>query len=186
MPVSIDQNFDVNAGIVNGSSGRVRAVRYTTDGDGRRYLSSCVIEVANSDSVAMKGLPEHCFPILPDITDIKFEHPASRKRCVIKRKQIPIEPGFAITAHKAQGQTMARVIVDLASCSGTEQPYVMLSRCKTLEGLVVLRDFDSGKITKRRSEELRREFNRLDLLHWETMVEWGTADEVERARRELK
>ena len=48
-----------------------------------------------------------------------------RKRCIIKRKQVPVEPGFVMTAHKAQGQTMARVVVDRAGCSGTEQLYVM-------------------------------------------------------------
>ena len=45
--------------------------------------------------------PERHFPILPDMADITFEHGASRKRCVIKRRQVPIEPEFAITVHKA-------------------------------------------------------------------------------------
>jgi len=156
MPVAVNQNFDVRAGVVNGSWGYLRKVRYSTDMDGRRHLDSCVVEIPGSDAMEMPHLPPHHFPILPDLTDITFEHPASRKRCVIKRKQVPIEPVFAMTAHKAQGQTMEKVVVDLAGCAGTEQPYVTVSRSTSLEDLLVLRDFDFSQITKRRSEDLRK------------------------------
>lgn len=151
MPVSINQNFDVKAGVVNGSWGFLRAVRHEEDGDGRRYLKLCIVEIPGCDAVEVVHLPERHFPILPDVTELKFEHTASHKRCMIKRKQVPIEPGFAMTAHKAQGQTMSRIMVDLAGCSGTEQPYVMVSRSTSLEGIPILRDFDFGKVTKRHS-----------------------------------
>ena len=65
------------------------------------------------------------------------------------RKQVPIEPGFAMTVHKAQGQTLGRIIVYLAGCIGTEQPYVMVWRVTFLQGLVVLRDFNVRQISKR-------------------------------------
>ena len=130
----------------------------------------------------MPHLPVHHFPILPDTTEVTFEHAASRKRCVIKRKQVPIEPGFAMTAHKAQGQTMNRVVVDLAGCSGTEQPYVMASRSTSLEGLIVLREFDFSQISKRRSEDLRKEFKRLECLKLKTIIEYGSDEEGNRAK----
>jgi len=110
----------------------------------------------------------HHFPILPDTTELKFEHPALHKKCTIRCKQVPIEPGFAMTVHKAQGQTMDRVIVDLVGCVGTEPPYVMVSRAKSLNGLVVLRNFDMRNITKQPSEDSRKEFSRLTRLKWET------------------
>ena len=103
MPVSINQNFDMRARVVNGSWGYVQDVRYVTDDEGLRYLKSCMVEIPKSDNVSMLHLPERHFPILPDVTEIKFEHNALHKRCVIKRKQVPVEPGFAMTAHKAQG-----------------------------------------------------------------------------------
>lgn len=133
----------------------------------------------------MPLLSVHHFPTLPDIMDITFEHGASHKRCVIKRKQVPIEPGFAITAHKAQGQTLERAVVDLAGCLGTEQPYVMTSRCTSIEGLVVLRDFEFGQITKRHSEDLRKEFARLDRVRLLTIVNHGAEDERRRAKDTL-
>ena len=186
MPVAINQNFDVAAGVVNGSQGILRKVRYFEDAEGLRHLKSCVVEIENADAVEMPHLPKHHFPILPDITDLKFEHNGSHKRCMIKRKQVPIEPGFAMTVHKAQGRTMERVIVDLAGCTGTEPPYVMASRAKSLNGLLVLRDFDRKQITKRRSEELRIEFKRLEILKWKAIAKYGDPDEVRDAGEVLK
>ena len=145
-------------------------------------MKSCIVEIPGSDAVEIPHLPAHHFPILPDTTDITFEHTASHKRCVIKRKQVPVEPGFAITAHKAQGQTMDRVVVDLAGCSGTEQPYVMASRCTSIEGLIALREFDFSKISKRRSEDLRKEFARLELLELKTIIKYASGNERNAAR----
>ena len=185
MPVAINQNFDVTAGVVNGSYGYLRKVRYFTDNDGRRYLKSCVVEIPDSVAVEIPHLPPHHFPILPDTTELKFEHGGSHKRCTIKRKQVPIEPGFAITSHKAQGKTMDRVIIDLAGCIGTEQPYVMVSRATSLNGVVVLRDFESRQISKRRSEESRKEFSRLASLKWQTIARYGNDMERKEAKENL-
>jgi len=186
MPVAINQNFDVAAGVVNGSYGTLRRIRYFTDREGQRHLKSCIVEIPDSDAVGMPHLPAHHFPVLPDSTELRFEHGASHKRCTITRKQVPIEPGFAMTVHKAQGQTMGRVIVDLAGCTGTEPPYVMVSRATSLDGLLVLRDFDARQISKRRSEDLRKEFNRIMILKWETTVKYGKGDEVKEAERKVK
>jgi hypothetical protein len=182
MPVAINQNFDVAAGVVNGSYGFLRRIRYFSNSNGERYLKSCVVEIPNSDVVSMPHLPERHFPILPDSTKLKFEHGFSHKKCTITRKQVPIEPGFAMTVHKAQGQTMGRVVVDVAGCTGTEAPYVMLSRATTLDGLLILRGFDKRQITKRQSEDLRREFSQLELLKWKTIEIHGEDNEIEKAK----
>ncbi|KAI0348767.1 hypothetical protein OH77DRAFT_1386661, partial [Trametes cingulata] len=73
-----------------------------------------------------------------------------------------------MTAHKSQGQTFERVIVDLESCRGTEAPYVMLSRATRLEGVVILRPFSMSKISTRPSGDLRRENRRIRLLALQT------------------
>ena len=186
MPVAINQNFDVAAGVVNGSYGTLRRIRYFTDREGRRYLKSCIVEIPGSDGVEVPHLPRHHFPIMLDTTELKFEHGKSHKRCTIRRKQVPIEPGFAVTVYKAQGQTMNRVIVDLTGCTGTEPPYMMVSRATSLDGLVVLRDFDARQITKRRSEDLRKEFSRLTLLKWQTIVDHGCGAEMNEAKQMIK
>ena len=49
MPVAINHNFDVAAGVVNGNYGILRRIRYVTDSEGRRCLKSCVVEIPGSD-----------------------------------------------------------------------------------------------------------------------------------------
>ena len=77
---------------------------------------------------------------------------------------------------------MERAVVDLAGCTGTEQPYVMVSRCTSVDGLVILRDFEFGQITKRRSEDLRKEMSRIECLRLQTIAKYGLEIERREAR----
>ncbi len=52
-------------------------------------------------------------------------------------KQIPLKLAWAVTIHKSQGLTFDRAIVDAADAFAHGQTYVALSRCRTLEGLVL-------------------------------------------------
>jgi len=52
--------------------------------------------------------------------------------------QFPIKLAWAITIHKSQGKTFEKVIIDLGKGSFEHgQTYVALSRCKTLNGIVL-------------------------------------------------
>ncbi|KAJ7207621.1 hypothetical protein GGX14DRAFT_306349, partial [Mycena pura] len=73
-----------------------------------------------------------------------------------------------MTAHKSQGKTMDSVIVDLQSTSGTEAPYVMLSRATSLAAVHILRPFSQKVIQRRPSQDVREEFRRLDMLCHQT------------------
>ena len=52
-------------------------------------------------------------------------------------KQYPVKPAWAITIHKSQGLTFEHAIIDAHSAFAHGQAYVALSRCKTLEGMVL-------------------------------------------------
>ena len=52
-------------------------------------------------------------------------------------RQIPLKLAWAITIHKSQGLTFERAIIDANASFAHGQVYVALSRCKTLEGLVL-------------------------------------------------
>ena len=61
------------------------------------------------------------------------------------RDQIPLILAWALSIHKAQGQTLERVRVDLGRVFEKGQAYVALSRATNMAGLQVLR-FDPKKI----------------------------------------
>jgi len=56
--------------------------------------------------------------------------------------QFPLKPAWAITIHKSQGLTFEKAVIDARDAFAHGQVYVALSRCKSLEGMIL-----SSKIT---------------------------------------
>ncbi len=52
-------------------------------------------------------------------------------------KQMPLRYAWAITIHKSQGLTFERAVIDAGSSFASGQVYVALSRCTTLNGIVL-------------------------------------------------
>lgn len=52
-------------------------------------------------------------------------------------RQYPLRLAWAITIHKSQGLTFEHAIIDAQLAFASGQTYVALSRCRTLEGLVL-------------------------------------------------
>jgi len=53
-------------------------------------------------------------------------------------KQYPLKLAWAITIHKSQGKTFDKIIVDMGSGAfECGQSYVALSRCRTMEGVIL-------------------------------------------------
>ncbi len=128
MPVMFAQNYDVGGGIVNGCTGFLEKVRFYKDAAGLRHAVSCIVRVSDMSSDFLPSLEKGQAAALRDTVDMSFRNEYTGKKCHIKRTQIPVSPGFAMTAHKSQGQTLTHAVIDFQSCSGMEAPYVMASR----------------------------------------------------------
>ncbi|MBE6335103.1 MAG: helicase [Lentimicrobiaceae bacterium] len=81
-----------------------------------------------------------------NVTTVKwqnFEYTLNEETNEIEEKeigsftQIPLKTAWAITVHKSQGLTFEKVILDAEMAFAHGQVYVALSRCTSLEGLVL-------------------------------------------------
>ncbi|MDR2234415.1 MAG: AAA family ATPase [Tannerella sp.] len=70
------------------------------------------------------------YTIDPDTKELREEVEGSFE-------QYPLKTAWAITVHKSQGLTFEKAIIDANASFAHGQVYVALSRCRTLEGLVL-------------------------------------------------
>lgn len=106
-------------------------------------------ETLLNDSSHKWPLVRFCFPdgtsrdLLLHKESWKIELPNGEVQA--SRSQVPLILAWALSIHKAQGQTLERVKVDLGRIFEKGQAYVALSRATCQEGLQVLR-FDPKKV----------------------------------------
>ncbi|KAG1839848.1 hypothetical protein C8R48DRAFT_621400, partial [Suillus tomentosus] len=70
MPIILNQNFDVDAGIVNGCVGTLKSVRFREGVNGERHAISCVIKTLSTSPDPLPHLASHESAVLQDTVDI--------------------------------------------------------------------------------------------------------------------
>ena len=124
-------NNDSKRRWVNGSLGVVRSVteRYNEETD--RMETIIIVRVHDGELV---DVSEHTW----DISKYKFQDGGFVREQIGAFTQMPIKLAWAITIHKSQGKTFERAVIDLGWGSFAHgQTYVALSRCTSLDGLVL-------------------------------------------------
>jgi hypothetical protein len=90
-----------------------------------------MVELSSGDVVAV-------LPYTWEIFQYSIKGEQLQSEAVGKFTQYPIMLAWAVTIHKSQGKTFDKVIVDIGKGTFAHgQLYVALSRCTTLEGLIL-------------------------------------------------
>ena len=155
MPVMLTKNISTELGLTNGTKGIIKMIplkeneKCNQSDKGFKKVSSLdyiIIEVPDASISDLDGLPKNHIPIFRCKSSFVLKQ---NNDVMIKRDHFPIVPAFSCTAHKSQGQTLKKIIIDLVPPKGmkiidTSFAYVPLSRVSTLQDLNILRPLSSN------------------------------------------
>jgi len=137
LPTSIELQIKVGAQImllnndaggrwVNGSIGKIIDIVIS-----RNAEESIIVELAKGDIVEVT-------PFTWEIYRLEFREGSLYSEVIGTFRQYPIMLAWAITIHKSQGKTFDKAIIDIGKGTFAHgQMYVALSRCTTLEGIIL-------------------------------------------------
>lgn len=120
----------------------------------KRYFNGKIGKVIllDKDEVVVK-CPDDEFNIIttPEIWEninytVNAETKAITENKIGSFTQMPLRLAWSITIHKSQGLTFEKAIIDAQGAFAHGQTYVALSRCKSLEGLVLKNKINSNQI----------------------------------------
>jgi hypothetical protein len=139
LPIEKELKFKVGAQVmlinndslgrwVNGSIGRITSIE--TSDDGNDLIN---IELSNKKEFGVTPYTWNIYDVFFDESSETIDY-----KSIGSFIQYPIKLAWAITIHKSQGKTFDKVIIDIGRGAFAHgQVYVALSRCTSLEGIVL-------------------------------------------------
>ena len=183
MKVMVTSNIATDLDITNGARGTIVDIMLNSEEpaleDGPivtlKYLPQCVlVKLGHTRAARLDGLDDGVIPIFPAKSSMQIVR--ERKTKTVTRLQYPITAAYCFTDYRSQGQTIPRVIIDIASPPSGKLSlfnlYVALSRSSGQETIRLLRDFDDEIFLEAHEPELVLEDERLDTLDATTKDWW--------------
>jgi ATP-dependent DNA helicase PIF1 len=119
-------NNDTEGRWVNGSIGKITGITRNNKGE-----DVIIAELADGDEVEIT-------PFTWEIFRFFVEGGGLQSEVIGTFTQYPLMLAWAVTIHKGQGKTFDRVVIDIGSGTFAHgQMYVALSRCTTLDGIIL-------------------------------------------------
>ena len=130
-------NNDLSHRWVNGTIGKIICIE--NDEKGKSVIK---VKLAENGVVSVK-------PHKWDLSQLKYNQVTKKLESEIMGSfvQYPLKLAWAVTIHKAQGKTFDKVIIDIGAGAFTNgQVYVALSRCTTIDGIVLKKPIEKKHI----------------------------------------
>ena len=129
-------NNDTQLRWVNGSIGTIETIQRSDSGD-----PTVMARLKDGDSLV------EVEPHVWELIRFAVENGQIVTERIGRFRQLPFRLAWTVTVHKSQGKTFDNIVIDLErGAFAAGQTYVALSRCTSLEGIVLKRPIDDKSI----------------------------------------
>ena len=151
----------------------------------RRWVNGTLgkVYIATDDRVEVELENGNRHEVEPEVwSNIAYQYDEKTHRVIEKElgsfTQYPLKLAWALTIHKSQGLTFNNVVIDIGrGAFSSGQSYVALSRCTSLEGLVLKSSINQRDMFVNPSiVQFSKEFNNPNLIN--SALQWAKADDA--------
>ena len=176
LPVRSADHLDRRRGILKGCKGKIVGWSIAPDAQiWNKPPEVIYVQFDTAKTWRIEGLPrDNVFPVTAQRKPWFLDRGRKCPRLRITRLQFPLAPGFAITAHVAQGQTLRDGVIadfNISSVASVFTTYVAATRVTGREKLLIMRPFPASPFQKGNGigRELLLRVWRGDGVDWEAL-----------------